>query len=83
MTRYLMTPEYQAIMDEGLCTQVGGDLWFPEKGEPCKTAKELCQTCEVRTQCLSHALTLPEEFGVWGGLSASERRELLKKRWTG
>ena len=31
----------------------------------------------VRDDCLAYALTIREQHGIWGGLSESERRELL------
>ena len=40
-------------------------------------AKAICETCSVREDCLSYALTIREQHGIWGGLSESERRELL------
>jgi hypothetical protein len=32
-----------------------------------------------RGQCRSHALTVQEQYGVWGGLSEDERLLLLQK----
>ena len=40
-------------------------------------AKEICQSCSVRKDCLAYALTIREQHGIWGGLTESERRELL------
>lgn len=42
-----------------------------------RRAKAICDTCSVREDCLSHALSIREQHGIWGGLSESERRELL------
>lgn len=42
-------------------------------------AKALCAVCPVREECLEHALTKPERWGVWGGLNENEREELRKK----
>lgn len=42
-----------------------------------RNAKAICETCTVRQDCLSYALTIREQHGIWGGLSESERRELL------
>jgi Transcription factor WhiB len=36
----------------------------------------VCAGCEVRAECLQYALDHSERFGVWGGLSERERREL-------
>ena len=40
-------------------------------------AKAICETCVVRDECLTHALTIREQHGIWGGLNESERRDLL------
>ena len=40
-------------------------------------AKELCRRCPVIAQCRAHALAVGEPFGVWGGLSESDRERLL------
>jgi len=42
-----------------------------------RNAKAICESCSVRDDCLSYALTIREQHGIWGGLSESERRELL------
>jgi WhiB family redox-sensing transcriptional regulator len=31
-------------------------------------------------ECREHALVLPEPYGVWGGLTAAERRVVLARR---
>jgi WhiB family redox-sensing transcriptional regulator len=40
-------------------------------------AKSICRHCPVRAECLSSALAVREAYGVWGGLSSTEREELL------
>lgn len=40
-------------------------------------AKALCARCPVQPQCRTHALTVQEPYGVWGGLSAADRDQLL------
>jgi WhiB family transcriptional regulator, redox-sensing transcriptional regulator len=66
------------------CT-VAPELFFPPDGRESSKeaarreslAKELCDVCPVRSQCLAHALTFREEAGVWGGMTTRERQELL------
>ena len=41
-------------------------------------AKALCARCPVVAECLDHALTVREPFGVWGGLNQTEREHLLR-----
>jgi WhiB family redox-sensing transcriptional regulator len=38
----------------------------------------MCRRCPVIDECRSHALEVGEPYGVWGGLSESERDLLLK-----
>ena len=41
-----------------------------------RAAKRVCAACPVRRECLDFALRLREPFGIWGGLTESERRRL-------
>ena len=43
-----------------------------------RKAKEICSTCAVRLKCLDHAMN-NLEFGVWGGMTANERRRASRK----
>lgn len=44
-----------------------------------RIAKDICEGCPVVVECLEHALRVPERHGVWGGLSADERKPLMRK----
>jgi WhiB family redox-sensing transcriptional regulator len=63
---------------EAACAHVDPELFFPQGGEKGKTlqAKAVCAQCPVREKCLAKALRNNEEYGVWGGLTATERRRL-------
>jgi len=41
-------------------------------------AKQICSGCPVLARCRAHALDVHEPYGVWGGLSESERHEILR-----
>lgn len=71
----LNAPEW---MSDGLCAQTDPEAWFPEKGGSVREAKAVCSSCDVREQCLAYALEHQERFGIWGGLSERERRQLKK-----
>lgn len=45
-------------------------------------ARKLCHECDVQAQCLAYALTTltVDDFGVWGGLTPDERKQVRKRR---
>lgn len=72
---------------KGACRGMDSTFFFHPEGErgPARTnreakAKGICRTCPVVEQCRRHALAVQEPYGVWGGLSESERDELLRGR---
>lgn len=75
-------------MDRGSCRHADGELFFPPfEVEPTAArirreanAKAVCAGCPVQVECLEWALTADEMYGVWGGYSESERRELRLRR---
>ena len=65
--------------ERSLCAQTDPEAFFPEKGGSTREAKKVCVGCEVRLECLEHALANDERFGIWGGMSERERRKLKKR----
>ena len=63
-----------------ICKDTDPDLFFPERGASTKEAKQVCQGCVVREDCLEYALANGEKFGIWGGLSERERRRIRRQR---
>jgi len=55
------------------------DALFPE-GKDQKRARAVCNGCPVRSECLAEALDHRIEWGVWGGMTERERRQLLRQR---
>ncbi len=43
-------------------------------------AKAVCAECPVIRECAAHALRTREPYGIWGGLSETERDEILGAR---
>lgn len=64
---------------DAVCAQTDPEAFFPEKGDSTRPAKRICAACPVRAECLAYALDHDERFGVWGGLSAVERRRLKRR----
>ena len=44
--------------ERALCAQTDPEAFFPEKGGSTREAKRICQSCEVRDECLEYALCL-------------------------
>jgi WhiB family redox-sensing transcriptional regulator len=63
-----------------LCPEVDPEIFFPEKGDSSKAAKKVCAACDIRTMCLDWSIETRQEFGVWGGLSQSERYAITGRR---
>ncbi|WP_432520685.1 WhiB family transcriptional regulator [Kineococcus sp. SYSU DK006] len=74
-----LTPEDPGWQELALCAQTDPEAFFPEKGGSTREAKRVCQSCEVRQECLEYALSNDERFGIWGGLSERERRRLKRQ----
>lgn len=67
-------------MARAACRGQPTELFFPVRGEDVRPALELCRECPVRRECAEYALgstagTLAVS-GIWGGLSARQRRRL-------
>ena len=70
---------------KGLCRTTNPDTFFHPEGErgPARAsrearAKQICRRCPVLDQCRRHALAVHEPYGVWGGLSESERDTIIR-----
>lgn len=42
-----------------------------------KVAKVICSDCVLRSRCLETALSRREQYGIWGGLTPTERRRII------
>ncbi|MEU7569523.1 WhiB family transcriptional regulator [Streptomyces fradiae] len=72
---------------EAVCRRDEAGLFFAPSKEPTaarlareEAAKRVCARCPVMIECREHALVQPEPYGVWGGLTAAERRVVLARR---
>lgn len=72
---------------QGACRGMDSAFFFHPEGErgPARAsretrAKQVCGGCPVLEQCRRHALTVHEPYGVWGGLSESERDDIIRDR---
>lgn len=71
--------------ESAACRTRGSSDFYPPLGGENRTerlarerrATAICATCEVRNDCLSHALRHDERYGIWGGLTDGERQRLI------
>lgn len=66
----------QTWRKDAACRDEEIGIFFPSFGQSLKKAKEICNACPVREQCLRYALYTDEEFGVWGGMSPIQRERI-------
>src|SRR6476659_5362224 len=69
------------------CRGMDSSLFFhpfneqmPDRQRRIDAAKAICGGCVVVHDCGTHALTVQEPYGIWGGLSESDRARLLGVR---
>lgn len=72
-----------ALHDAKACAERPSEWWYPdERSIDAARAKAICRSCPVRFECLEASLdpTLPELYGIWGGLDESDRRRIMAGR---
>lgn len=84
----LLIALYTAIEKEGgvPCEQVP-HIFYPEdqfhymdQKYETREAKAMCGTCPVLKECFSYGVITHQEYGIWGGTSAEDRRDMRSKR---
>lgn len=73
---------------QGLCRGNHATLFFPPSTNERKEdrdrrelkAKAICGVCGVKDECLEFAIEIREPFGIWGGLTETERRQVVTRR---
>ncbi|HJP64945.1 MAG TPA: WhiB family transcriptional regulator [Actinomycetota bacterium] len=61
------------------CREHDPEIFFAAGSRSERRAKAICGRCPVADQCLAFAIDSGVEFGVWGGLSGSERSTLRRR----
>lgn len=74
---------YWTWRDRARCQDVDSTLFFSpdgERGNPRRRreqqAKAVCMHCPVRDFCADYALANRETYGIWGGLTETEREQI-------
>jgi WhiB family transcriptional regulator, redox-sensing transcriptional regulator len=68
------------------CRDLDSSLFFSPDGERGPTrrrreraAKAVCATCPVQRQCAAYAVANHEPYGVWGGMTETEREAMWRR----
>jgi len=66
------------------CTGLGTERFFHPDGERGRrllqreqAAQAVCARCPVIAACAAHALAVREPYGVWGGMTETDREQIL------
>ena len=63
--------------DDALCATTGVELFFPDNaGDNSGPAKKVCAACPVQMQCLKWILANDDGYGIAGGMTPNERKQL-------
>lgn len=62
--------------DQAACQGMETEWFYPDRGESHHEQRTVCELCPVRRECLTVAVERREKFGVWGGTSERQRRDL-------
>ena len=62
---------------EAKCSNDTSDLFFSVAESKINRAKAICQSCPVKSECLTFAVKEDIEFGIYGGMTREERKVLL------
>jgi WhiB family redox-sensing transcriptional regulator len=66
-------------MYRAACRSVG-EVFYRTEEDDVVRAKAICNTCGVKRECLTYALSHRERYGVWGGMTPYEREKILKSQ---
>lgn len=62
------------------CKNQSIELFYPRSGRRPVKALQICQECEVKSDCLEYALEHHQHWGVWGGMTERQRFEEKRRR---
>ena len=69
---------------DAVCKDTDPELFFPvgTTGQALlqiDRAKQVCDECPVKIECLDFAIETNQDSGIWGGTSEEERRDIRRR----
>lgn len=82
----LKHPDDGVWRDSASCRTMGNADFFASLHNRSREAldrlarvREICGQCKVRTECLDFAVRNEIAYGVWGGLTSTERKQMFAR----
>jgi len=65
------------------CAGINPEVFFPDSNDQAgiRRAQRYCNNCPVRAQCLTLAMSIGAEFGIFGGTTPAWRKANGAARW--
>jgi WhiB family redox-sensing transcriptional regulator len=89
---FWLTHELPDWMARGSCREYSQEMFYGSEDREGKArhhpnltvdevarARRVCNTCPVQMECLDFAIRTREEFGIWGGSTAGQRKRWIKQ----
>lgn len=74
-----MPVDVALAFERAACKGMDEDMFFPERGERSYVdGKRVCRECPIITTCRNWSLSKPEPYGLWGGMTPQERRQMAE-----
>jgi WhiB family transcriptional regulator, redox-sensing transcriptional regulator len=81
-----ITPGDRDWREDAACRGIESSVFFSPDSERGTArarresrAKQICEGCRVLVQCRDHALSTGEPYGVWGGMTETDRRRHARR----
>jgi len=77
---HILRHKFYDWTDSAKCKGTPLSAWFLKPGEnhaPLESARKICRGCPVKKDCLAFAEANDIYYGVWGGLTPSERKKRI------
>lgn len=80
LTEFKLLNQNAEWMTQAACRGMDFHVFFPETGKAhvVPQAKAVCMECRVRQKCLDWADENQIFYGIWGGLTVTERKRRAK-----
>jgi WhiB family redox-sensing transcriptional regulator len=71
---------------DAACTGMGPEVFYLEQGKKAennmkiRAARQVCNHCPVRRECLQYALDNHIGFGIWAGTTPQQRKRIRSGR---